>query len=69
MIQFRCDKFEVPNPFTPQAVDAIYNQTSGVPRDVLKMAQILWVTAQRARQPEIPVEWVEPALSEAVLNA
>jgi hypothetical protein len=69
MIQFRCDKFEVPNPFTSEAVDAIYNQTSGVPRDVLKMAQILWVTAQRARQPQIPVEWVEPALSEAVLNA
>jgi len=69
MIQFRCDKFEVPNPFTHEAVDAIYNQTSGVPRDVLKMSQILWVTAQRARQAQIPVEWVEPALSEAVLNA
>jgi general secretion pathway protein A len=69
MIQFRCDKFEVPNPFASATVDAIYNQTSGVPRDVLKMAQILWVTAQRARQEQIPVEWVEPALSEAVLNA
>jgi hypothetical protein len=59
----------VSNPFTPESVDAIYNATSGVPRDVLKMAQILWVTAQRAHETHIPVDWVEPALSEAVLNA
>lgn len=69
MIAFRCKQFDAPNPFTPDAIDAIYNQTSGIPRDVLKMAQILWVTAQRANVTEIPVEWVEPALSEAVLNA
>ena len=69
MIAFRCNKFEVPNPFTAETIDAIYNQTSGIPRDVLKLAQILWVTAQRARTEQIPVDWVEPALSEAVLNA
>ncbi len=69
MIAFRCQKFDVPNPFTAETIDAVYNQTSGIPRDVLKLAQILWVTAQRARTSQIPVDWVEPAISEAVLNA
>jgi general secretion pathway protein A len=69
MIDFRCQKAGVPNPFPSATVDAIYNMTSGVPRDVLKICQILWVSALRANQAEIPVSWVEPAISEAVLNA
>lgn len=69
MIKFRCLKSGVPNPFPAETVDAVYNMTAGVPRDVLKVCQILWVTAQRAKVEEIPAEWVEPTLREAVLNA
>ncbi len=69
MIEFRCRKSDVANPFPAVTVDAIYNMTSGVPRDVLKICQVLWVTAQRVKTEEIPVDWVEPTLQEAVLNA
>jgi hypothetical protein len=43
--------------------------TSGVPRDVLKICQILWLPAQKASVEEIPVEWVEPMVKETELNA
>jgi hypothetical protein len=55
--------------FTDEALQAIYNITSGIPRDVLKICQILWVAAQKDGVEEIPVEWVEPMIKETELDA
>jgi hypothetical protein len=57
------------NPFTDDALQAIYNLTSGVPRDVLTICQILWAAAVKEGVMEIPAEWVEPIVKEAVLHA
>jgi len=42
------------NPFTHEALQAIYNQTSGVPRDVLSLCQILWAAAAKEGVEKIP---------------
>lgn len=68
VIEFRCLKAGSLNPFTDEALQVIYNMTSGVPRDVLKICQILWVAAQKAGIEEIPVEWVEPMVKETTLD-
>jgi general secretion pathway protein A len=69
VIEFRCLKAGSLNPFTDEALQEIYNQTSGVPRDVLSLCQILWAAAAKEGIEEIPAEWVEPMRREAVMNA
>jgi hypothetical protein len=69
VIEFRCLKAGSLNPFTDDALQAIYNRTSGVPRDVLTVCQVLWAAAAKEGVEEIPVDWVEPMIQEAVLNA
>jgi general secretion pathway protein A len=69
VIEFRCLKADSLNPFTDEALQAIYNITSGIPRDVLKICQVLWVAAQKDGIEEIPVEWVELMSKETELDA
>jgi general secretion pathway protein A len=69
VIEFRCLKAGSLNPFTNEALQAIYNITSGIPRDVLKICQVLWVAAQKDGIEEIPVEWVEVMSKETELDA
>ncbi len=69
VIEFRCLKAGSLNPFTDEALQAIYNITSGIPRDVLKICQVLWVAAQKDGIEEIPIEWVEPMVKETELDA
>jgi general secretion pathway protein A len=69
VIEFRCLKAGSLNPFTDEALQAIYNITSGIPRDVLKICQVLWVAAQKDGIEEIPVEWVEVMSKETELDA
>jgi len=40
MIAFRCQLFGRPNPFEEEAVRALYERSSGVPRDMLKISGI-----------------------------
>ncbi len=69
VIEFRCLKAGSLNPFTDEALQAIYNITSGIPRDVLKICQVLWVAAQKDGVEEVPVEWVEVMSKETELDA
>ena len=69
MVQFRCDKAKIENPFPPATIEKIYNFTGGVPREVLKVCQIMFAMGERIELPEIPPDWVEPAASEVILNA
>jgi general secretion pathway protein A len=39
MIQFRLDKFNLENPFTPGAISEIYLRSFGVPRNILSLCQ------------------------------
>ncbi len=68
MIGFRCQQAGEANPFSAETVERIYNQTGGVPREVLKVCQIAWVEQQKQGVKGIPPEWIEPLSSEVSLN-
>lgn len=68
MIAFRCEKAEIPNPFTSETMELIYNHTGGVPREVLKVCGFAYILALQAGEKQVPVEAVELAASEASLN-
>jgi general secretion pathway protein A len=68
MIAFRCQEFQAPNRFTDDAVEAVYEQTGGVPREILKVCAIAWELAELAGDKTVPREAIEAATSEATLR-
>jgi hypothetical protein len=65
MLKFRCERADVPIPFRPDAYEAIYTLTGGVPRDILKVAAVAY---RFARGNPIDPELCAAAAKEAVLN-
>lgn len=68
MIAFRCEQAGIPNPFTKDTMELIYNHTGGVPREVLKVCGFAYILTLQAGEKTVPVEAVELAASEASLN-
>jgi general secretion pathway protein A len=68
MIYFRCEKAGIPNPFTDQTVEIIYNRTGGVPREVLKVCGFAYIMTLQAGERVVPAEAVELAAAEASIN-
>jgi general secretion pathway protein A len=68
MLKFRCERARIPYPFSPESVEAIYNATNGVPREILKVASFAYVLSLQAGEKTIPVEAVELAAQEASLS-
>jgi general secretion pathway protein A len=67
LIDFRCQRVQVRNRFTDAGVERIYELTSGVPREVVKVAAIAWDLAQILAEPQIGAELVDGGASEARL--
>lgn len=67
MVAFRCALHGVANPFTGEAVDAIYEQAAGVPREILKACQIAWVIWEMGDKPTIEREVIASAVANARL--
>jgi len=65
MLNFRCARAEVPVPFTPDAYQAIYTLSGGVPRDILKVAAVAYRFAGGAA---ITPELCADAAKEALLS-
>lgn len=65
MVAFRCTQAGVSNPFTKDALEALYTRTGGVPREVLKVASVAWKFS--GGQKITPAD-VDEALGEAVLE-
>lgn len=42
MLEFRCERAEVPSPLTEETIEHIYNLTGGVPRDVLTLCDLAY---------------------------
>lgn len=68
MIAYRCEQAEIKNPFTDEAVEMIYTQTGGVPRQVLQVCALSYDMGQRAGVDKLPLEIVEMAAQEAVYH-
>lgn len=66
MIAFRCQRAGVPQPFEPEAVEAVYRVTGGVPREVLKVCSIALEMARAQGTARIDADLVEALYPEAV---
>lgn len=65
MIEHRCKLAEIPQPFIESALKAIYDQASGIPREILKLAALSFELAQRANLKRVSADIVEMAKVES----
>jgi general secretion pathway protein A len=61
MLDFRCSVAEVTNPFSPDAIAAIYQYSKGVPREILKLGGLSVDYAKTNQQESVTQEFVELA--------
>jgi general secretion pathway protein A len=64
MIAFRCQQGGELNPFTPEALTALYAASGGIPRDTLKLCSIAWQGAKALGVTEIGPDLIEMAVEE-----
>lgn len=69
MIDFRCTVAGVSNPFEPEAMDAIYEWSKGVPREAIKLCAMSVQYAGLNKLKRIPVDLVEMAAGDIVRPA
>jgi len=68
MIDYRCEYWQTPNPFTPGAMQQIYRVTDGVPRYVLQLCAISFQMAMALGESRIDEDLVESAARELSLG-
>ena len=64
MIDYRCKLAEIPNPFSPEALQEIFNVTQGIPREVLKVCDLAYAMGTMLDQPIIDPDIVLSAFAE-----
>lgn len=67
MIEFRCQQAEIQNPFPEATLEEIYNQSLGVPREVLKICAAAYEFMKIQGESTCSPETLEIAVNEAVL--
>jgi type II secretory pathway predicted ATPase ExeA len=65
MIEYRCQKAGIANPFDEEAMRKIAGLSGGVPRSALLLCAHAWNMAKRLKLPVVPVELVQAAQQEA----
>ncbi len=68
MIQFRCEKAGIINPFTDEGVARIYERSNGTPREILKLCDFSYVLALQAGEKSVPLPAIELACQEVSLE-
>jgi hypothetical protein len=61
MIQFRCDRFGMKNPFTDEAAERIYALSTGNPRTILRLCAHAWNMAKKLKQSQISGDLISAA--------
>jgi general secretion pathway protein A len=46
MLEFRCEHYSLPFPFTSEALESIHSRANGVPRDILRLCSMAFEMAQ-----------------------
>jgi general secretion pathway protein A len=67
MLDFRCERAEIPNPIPEFAVERIYNTTGGIPREILKVCDVAYELMRIRGEKIISPELIEAAAQEAIL--
>lgn len=66
MINFRCQVAQIENPFQPEAIEAIYNYSRGIPREAIKLCAMSVQYALLNELELIPAEIVDLAQKDMV---
>ena len=61
MIDFRCDRLDIPNPFTRSGVEKIHELSKGVPRRMLAVASAAYDLRVITRSDKLDADFVEEA--------
>lgn len=69
MIEFRCERAGVTNPFDAECCHRIAALSGGVPRAALLICAHAWNMAKRLKLPSVPVELVQAAREESTVPA
>lgn len=64
LLEYRCDYADVPFPFTPAAVDCIYEHSGGVPRAILHIAHEAWRRRDDCPARLLPGEFIDEVVQE-----
>jgi general secretion pathway protein A len=59
MIEFRCDRLDVPNPFTRSAMEKIHELSHGVPRRILAVASAAYDLRAMADKDRLDADFIE----------
>ena len=65
MLEYRCKRAGIRQPFTPDALTAIYKRASGTPRDVLSLCSVTYELAQSLGETTITPELFLEAVGKA----
>ncbi len=68
MLEFRCDQAGIPLPFIPQTIKAIYDESGGNPREILKIAAAAYHMMTLKGESIVPPEAIPFVVKEARLN-
>jgi general secretion pathway protein A len=69
MIEYRCSQAKVSNPFEPEAIEAVYQWSKGVPREAIKLCAMSVQYAEMNSLSHIPADLVEAAAADIVRPA
>ena len=71
MIEFRCDRLDMPNPFTRSAMEKIHELSRGVPRRILVVASAAYDLRAGATTDRLDAAFVEECfhMNDKSLNA
>lgn len=68
MVVFRCEKAGFESPFSEEVLREIYDKSGGVPREVLKICQVMFAEGRKLGVSYFPADWVTPVADEVTLN-
>ncbi|HEV7860513.1 MAG TPA: AAA family ATPase [Pyrinomonadaceae bacterium] len=68
MIDHRCKVAEIINPFTPEALERIYEISKGVPRHILKICDKAYDYMHLNESDRVTLEYIDPAAEDAALE-
>lgn len=67
MIDHRCEFAGIKNPFTWEAMEAVYIKSKGIPRGILKVCALAYEMMQMAGDKEIDADYIEDTVGEAAI--
>lgn len=68
MLAFRCAEAQIRNPFPEPTIEALYEHTAGIPREILKVAAMAYELMRLASDETIPPDAIPAAAAEATMN-